>query len=84
MKIYDYLICKQDYSDLIKDRKYEISWIGNMTFTSVITMEIEHLYFSTNKYNGYGLPYLYDYFYSQQEERKLKLDKLNGLQIQKW
>lgn len=74
MKKYDYLICKQDFKIFKKGRRYQISDIIYV-FAPWLVIEIEHDTIFSSASTGY-LCYIFDYFYSPQEERKLKINNL--------
>lgn len=89
MKVGDKLLCKKSEimnpwnsievpdikSEITKDKYYTISKIGEKHI--MILTDICHNAFSTSIYSSVSPWYLYDYFYTPQEIRKIKLEKLN-------
>jgi len=80
MKVGDKLYCKKGYDRLFADKYYIITDI-NMN-----AIYVDGVLFWCNKnIEGEGIMYFGDYFYTNQEYRKMKLDKLNRVSIyKKW
>ena len=70
MKIGDKLLCKKKYRQLQKNEIYIITDIDK-TYTSV-----NGYFFTTNERNAAYENYLYEYFYTEKELRKKKLESL--------
>lgn len=70
MKIGDKLLCKKKYKQLQKNENYSILSINK------IYVKINDFYFTMNEKNASYENYLYDYFYTEKELRKKKLDSL--------
>ena len=77
LKIGDKLLCKKTIYyrqekdiDLIENEFYTIAEINSYAIKNILWFSIKH---TTTSY----LYYVWDYFYTPQEERKLKLKQLN-------
>ena len=76
-KVGDRLLCKKDISFFSKGKEYPLTDIYN-GYVCLISIDenaiIKSLYFSPD--NMYSALYLYKYFYTKMENRKLKIRKL--------
>ena len=74
-KIGDRLLCKKIHKWYIKGNFYVINDVDIGPFTNDVS--VEGYWFNLDK--GYiGVPLFSDYFYTLEELRKLKLEKING------
>jgi len=73
-------ICKKSYSDIFcVGDYYEVTRIDNKGHYNHI---IIRGYIFIDKYSEYIKPFIYDYFTDISEIRKIKLEKLNEIQMQ--
>lgn len=85
-KVGNYIVCKQniDFPTLVIDKRYRITaiYVANNNndfsfFSYIVTIMVKgklKLFNITDKEHSL---YLYKYFYSKQDERKLKLEKIS-------
>ena len=90
-KIGDRVLCKRDYnvslgnfsnfSRFKKDKHYKILYVGNNDFSYDILIRSER----GEKFgfdlvtNNNDIDVFYDYFYTPDEIRKMKLERINGI-----
>lgn len=76
MEVGNKVLCKSDYNDPYVIKKGEYYTIDSkFIMGGNMVVIINHIIFSTKEFDGY---YYYDYFYSEKENRKMKLNKING------
>lgn len=92
IKVGDIVICKKNFKstgykiekirrkEFIKGQEYIITYSDHWAGTdSVIIYQINYKVFCfVNSDSSTIFPYIYDYFYSKQELRKMKLNKLQN------
>ncbi len=76
MKVGDKLICKSNINFFIKGGEYTIDKISSNDINLLIKLNHNNYWFNAER-NSYSY-FVWDYFYTKTELRKLKLDKIKN------